>query len=106
MSVPDSTSDGYPLSDLNSFRRDVLRVVDDHGAPHGLAVRDTLEAAYDEDEISNGRVYPALDELVEKGLVEKSHPDKRTNEYTITARGRRELDAHRTWFAAGGEDGR
>ncbi|OLZ39202.1 PadR family transcriptional regulator [Natrinema saccharevitans] len=48
-------------------------------------------------EIHHGRLYPNLDDVVDKGLVEKGEVDKRTNYYTITARGRRELEARREW---------
>jgi len=52
---------------------------------------------YYESEIHHGRLYPNLDTLVEKGLVEKSELDKRTNVYTVTRRGQREIDARREW---------
>ncbi|TKX52248.1 PadR family transcriptional regulator, partial [Halorubrum sp. SS7] len=35
--------------------------------------------------------------LVEKGLIEKSQRDKRTNEYTTTRRGTREIEARVEW---------
>lgn len=35
--------------------------------------------------------------LVEKGLVEKGELDRRTNYYTVTRRGKREIDARRDW---------
>jgi len=38
-----------------------------------------------------------LDDVVDKGLVEKGKVDRRTNSYTITARGQRELEARREW---------
>ncbi|MFB6155190.1 MAG: PadR family transcriptional regulator, partial [Haloferacaceae archaeon] len=47
--------------------------------------------------IHHGRLYPNLDTLVEKGLVEKGQRDRRTNYYTLTRRGRREIDARREW---------
>ncbi|QLG29407.1 helix-turn-helix transcriptional regulator [Halorarum halophilum] len=40
-----------------------------------------------------------LDTLVEKGLIEKSELDKRTNYYTVTQRGQRELETRRIWEA-------
>jgi len=43
-------------------------------------------------EIHHGRLYPNLDTLVEKGLVEKGEKDRRTNVYTLTRRGRREWE--------------
>lgn len=47
--------------------------------PHGLAIKEELEEYY-EKEIHYRRLYPNLDTLVEKGLVEKSQKDRRTNE--------------------------
>ena len=44
-----------------------------------------------------GRLYPNLDTLVEKGLVEKGEKDRRTNVYTVTKCGQRELEARRDW---------
>jgi DNA-binding PadR family transcriptional regulator len=64
--------------------------------PHGLAIKDELEDYY-EKEIHHGRLYPNLDTLVEKGLVEKGEIDLRTNFYTTTRRGTREIEARREW---------
>ena len=60
--------------------------------PHGLAIADEL-AEYYTKEIQHGRLYPNLDTLVDKGLVEKEQEDGRTNSYSLTGRGRRELKA-------------
>jgi DNA-binding PadR family transcriptional regulator len=64
--------------------------------PHGLAIKEELEGYY-ESEVNHGRLYPNLDTLVEKGLVEKGQLDRRTNFYTLTRRGERELDARQDW---------
>jgi PadR family transcriptional regulator PadR len=64
--------------------------------PHGLAIKDELEDYY-ETEVHHGRLYPNLDTLVEKGLIEKGQIDKRTNSYEVTQRGQREIDARREW---------
>ena len=84
------------MYDLTGFQRDLLYVVAGQDKPHGLAVKDELEEYY-EAEIQHGRLYPNLDTLVEKGLVEKGEQDRRTNYYTVTRRGRREIDARREW---------
>ena len=86
------------MDDLTSFQRDLLYVIAGLETPHGLAIKDELETYY-EKEIHRGRLYPNLDTLVEKGLVNKGTRDNRTNEYTLTSRGRRELDARRDWEA-------
>lgn len=84
------------MYDLTGFQRDLLYVIAGQDKPHGLALKDELEDYY-EKEIHHGRLYPNLDTLVEKGLVEKGELDRRTNVYTITRRGQRELDARREW---------
>jgi len=85
------------LSDLTAFQRDCLVVIAKQDDPHGLAVKQEMERLYDE-EVNPGRLYPNLDTLHEKGLIEKGTKDKRTNEYRISARGRRELSSHIKWL--------
>lgn len=84
------------MYDLTGFQRDLLTVTAGIEEPHGLAIKDELEDYY-EKEIHHGRLYPNLDTLVEKGLVEKGEKDRRTNVYTVTKRGQRELEARRDW---------
>ncbi|WP_122090991.1 PadR family transcriptional regulator [Halalkalicoccus subterraneus] len=84
------------MYDLTGFQRDLLYVISGLDEPHGLALKDELEEYY-ETEIHHGRLYPNLDTLVNKGLVEKSQMDRRTNSYALTARGQREIDARREW---------
>ncbi|MFB6164733.1 MAG: PadR family transcriptional regulator [Haloarculaceae archaeon] len=84
------------MHDLTGFQRDLLYLVAGLEEPHGLAIKDEMETYY-EDEVHHGRLYPNLDELVEKGLVEKGSKDRRTNVYSTTARGKRELEARRDW---------
>jgi len=82
--------------DLTGFQRDLMYVIAGNEEPHGLKIKAELEEYY-ETEIHHGRLYPNLDTLVEKGLVEKGEIDQRTNYYTLTRRGRREIDARRDW---------
>lgn len=84
------------MFDLTNFQRDILYIITGLNDPHGLAIKDELEKYYDT-EIHHGRLYPNLDTLVEKGLVKKGKIDRRTNLYTLTARGQRELEARREW---------
>lgn len=86
------------MHDLTGFQRDLLYVIAGKEDPHGLALKDELEQYY-EGEIHHGRLYPNLDTLVDKGLVKKGNVDQRTNYYTITKRGRREIEARREWEA-------
>jgi DNA-binding PadR family transcriptional regulator len=91
-----TNTNASPLTDLTGFQRDTLVVVAREGAAKGLAIKNALADIYDED-IHAGRLYPNLDELVDKGLVEKTEADGRTNHYSITRRGERKLAADRAW---------
>ncbi|MDS0474061.1 helix-turn-helix transcriptional regulator [Natrinema sp. 1APR25-10V2] len=84
------------MYDLTGFQRDLLYVIAGQDDPHGLAIKDELEKYY-EKEIHHGRLYPNLDTLVDKGLVEKGQEDRRTNFYSVTRRGTREIEARRDW---------
>lgn len=84
------------MHDLTGFQRDLLYVIAGREEPHGLAIKEELEDYY-EKEIHHGRLYPNLDTLVDKGLVEKGQRDERTNVYMLTDRGRRALEARRKW---------
>lgn len=84
------------MYDLTGFQRDILYVTAGLDDPHGLAIKEELENYY-EKEIQHGRLYPNLDTLVEKGLVEKGEIDKRTNSYTVTRRGYREIESRNEW---------
>lgn len=84
------------MHDLTGFQRDILYVVAGADGPKGLAIKDDLDEYYGT-EINHGRLYPNLDALVEKGLLEKGKIDDRTNAYSLTSRGRREVEARRRW---------
>jgi DNA-binding PadR family transcriptional regulator len=84
------------MDDLTGFQRDLLYVIAGLKQPYGLAIKDEIEVYY-EKEVYHGRLYPNLDTLVDKGLVSKGTRDDRTNEYTLTRRGRREIEARRDW---------
>ncbi len=84
------------MNDLTGFQRDLLYAICGLEEPHGLALKDELEEYY-QMKVHYGRLYPNLDTLVDKGLVEKGEVDRRTNSYALTDRGRRELRARRDW---------
>ncbi len=92
------------MYDLTKFQRDLLYVIAGLDEPHGLAIKEELEDYY-ESEIHHGRLYPNLDKLSEeKGLVEKGQLDRRTNFYTLTRRGTREIEARQDWESQYVED--
>lgn len=84
------------MHDLTGFQRDLLYVISGLDEPHGLAIKEELEKTYKKD-IHHGRLYPNLDTIVEKGLIDKGSLDERTNYYTLTRRGRREIEARHDW---------
>jgi DNA-binding PadR family transcriptional regulator len=84
------------MHDLTGFQRDLLFVVAGLDGPNGREIGSELAEYYGE-EIQDAGVYSGLDTLAEKGLIKKSEKDGRTNEYTLTARGERELLARLRW---------
>ena len=84
------------MYDLTGFQRDLLYVITGLNKPHGLAIKAELEDYYHK-EIYHGRLYPNLDTLVNKGLVEKAQQDNRTNSYSLSRRGQGEIEARREW---------
>ena len=84
------------MFDLTGFQRDLLYVIVGLDESKGLAIKDELESAYNT-EINHGRLYPNLDTLVEKGLVAKGTIDDRTNSYSLTDRGYREIENRQEW---------
>lgn len=93
------------MYDLTEFQRDIMFALagletgeseNDDDKPHGLAIKQSLETYYGKD-VHHGRLYPNLDSLVDKGLIEKGAQDKRTNFYHLTTRGWRELETRKEW---------
>lgn len=84
------------MYDLTGFQRDLIYVISGLNEPHGLAIKAELDDYYPK-EIQHGRLYPNLDALVDKGLIEKGRRDNRTNSYLLSQRGRREIEARREW---------
>jgi DNA-binding PadR family transcriptional regulator len=75
---------------LSGFQRDLLvaicRLEREDETCYGLAIKRIIEDAYT-DTVTHGRLYQNLDELDDRGLVEKQQLDRRTNEYAITETG-------------------
>lgn len=82
------------MDDLTSFQRDLLDIASGLDEPHGLAIKDVIDGYYEQD-INASRLYPNLDTLAEKGLLEIGTIDRRTNSYLVTQRGWREIEARR-----------
>jgi DNA-binding PadR family transcriptional regulator len=84
------------MYELTGFQRDLLYVIAGIGESSGQEIKAELEAQFDVD-VNHGRLYPNLDELIEKSLVEKDHRDRRTNDYGLTERGQRYIVERRQW---------
>jgi PadR family transcriptional regulator PadR len=84
------------MYNLTAFQRDVLYVLAGLDEAYGLAIKAELENYY-EGEVNHGRLYPNLDDLVERGYVEKGQIDRRTNSYELTDAGTEALSDRREW---------
>lgn len=89
-------SHDFLMHDLTAFQRDILVVVFKHKSSPGPVIRDEIENFY-EAELNPGRLYPSLNELVNKGLILKRDTDARENIYTVTSRGEREIEDYIKW---------
>lgn len=87
------------MDELTAFQRDLMVVLAKLDEPKGLDVKDDLEGYY-ADDIRHGRLYPNLDALVEKGLVNKGSHDRRTNKYTVSDDGQEFLQNRLHWELA------
>ncbi|MCU4971123.1 PadR family transcriptional regulator [Halobacteria archaeon AArc-m2/3/4] len=84
------------MDDLTGFQRDLLYVIASADQPSGQDVKEEIEEYYTT-EINHGRLYPNLDTVVNKELVEKGELDRRTNYYAITDTGQRLIQERREW---------
>lgn len=89
-------TDEMAMHDLTGFQRDILFVIASLDEPHGLAIKDELQKYYEEN-VRHGRLYPNLDKLVDARLIKKGQQDRRTNEYSLRPRGKREIVARMEW---------
>lgn len=73
---------------LTKFQLEILYVIaaSDDQSEYGLGIKSDLEDLLDQD-VNHGRLYPNLDTLKEKSLIEKGEIDKRTNSYELTSKG-------------------
>ena len=92
------------MMDLTAFQRDLLFTIFGLEEPKGVEVKEAVERYYGSD-VLHGRLYPNLDTLVEKGLVEKGKHDHRTNKYVLTERGKRQLKSRIEWELSNVPDG-
>jgi len=106
MSTTTDEPTANPLTDLTGFQRDLLVAISeveengsprdkfDYDEPTGQCIR--VQAENDGYEnINHGKLYPNLDTLKNKGLVEKVEVDRRTNGYKLSDLGAEFLEDYR-----------
>lgn len=81
---------------MTAFQRDLLFIIYNQQAPHGLEIKRLLEQYY-QNEVNHGRLYPNLDELTDRGLVSKGKYDDRTNKYELTKDGKELVQTRIEW---------
>ncbi|QRV15997.1 PadR family transcriptional regulator [Haloterrigena salifodinae] len=85
------------MDDLTGFQRDLLYVIaGTEEETSGQDIKEEVEQYYST-EINHGRLYPNLDTVVNKELVEKGQLDRRTNYYDITDKGEEVIENRREW---------
>lgn len=85
------------MHDLTAFERDLMWVIagfDD--PPIGLRIKEQTGDYYGE-EINHGRLYPSLDKLADRDLIDKTAANKRANHYELTADGKTALARRLDW---------
>ncbi|KYH25572.1 hypothetical protein HAPAU_22460 [Halalkalicoccus paucihalophilus] len=77
-----------------TVQRDLLYVIAGHEDPTERTLKRTLESYY-RTEIRPDRLASSLDALCQRGLVERV--DRAETNYSLTKRGRHEIEARREW---------
>lgn len=84
------------MNGLIGFQRDILYILAGLDEPNRSEIRTHLEEYY-ATTVDRGQLYPNLDRLVERKLIEKKQEEKQQNAYTLTPRGQREINNRRQW---------
>jgi len=71
------------MYELTGFQQGMFYCVAALDEPSGLEIGSEL-AEYSPTEVNHGRLYPNLNDLIDKGLLSKDKKDGRTNLYTLT----------------------
>jgi PadR family transcriptional regulator PadR len=89
------------MDDLTGFRRDLLAAVALLDGPSGATVKAWLKDEMGYEKVHAGRLYPNLNELIDRRLLKKDALTMRTNRYQLTRRGRRTVVSHaKIWSSA------
>lgn len=84
------------MDDLTGLQHDILYVIAGAHRTSGQDLKAEVETYYNT-EINNGRLYPNLDTLITRRLVEKGELDRRTNYYAITDTAVEPIQQRRKW---------
>lgn len=106
ISMTDSEVDdgqSAPTGELSAFQRDLLRMVHALNDPSGRDIEVALDDQYIV-RVHHGRLYSNLDDLVDRGLVEKGEQNKRTNWYGLTDQGEAFVDGMHDWWGSSTDD--
>lgn len=83
------------IHELTGFQRDLLVAIESiDGKPSGQEIKDRVNPLY-ESVITSGRLYPNLDKLEKRGMIERGEKDRRTNWYSLTDKGEETLANYR-----------
>lgn len=84
------------MHELTGFQRDLLFVLSGIGTSNGQQLKRELQRKLDQP-ILPGRIYDNLGAVIQEGYVLKSERDGRTNEYRVSARGRKVIQRRLEW---------
>jgi len=84
------------MESLSAVQRDMLFILAGTAQPDGQTIREELESYY-ADPVSDGRLYPNLNQLAENGYIKKSALSRRRVQYELTEKGRLAITARTSW---------
>lgn len=100
----DTSTPHQQWATLTAFESNLLYTIaclqDTDPVTSGLTIKAELEQLY-QTPINHGRLYPALDTIVEAGLITKRPVDGRTNRYRLTTDGHACLETRASHLSAG-----
>jgi len=78
------------MEELTAFQFDLLASIGNQGDRSGKATQRDVEATVEmyDGNLNHGRLYPNLNDLAERGYIDKSKYDDRSNCYSLTDEGR------------------
>jgi len=84
------------MYELTGFQRDILYCIAPLDDPTGIEIKQEV-TQYIGEEVNHGRLYPNLDELADKNLINKAAKNNRANVYQLTESGVNLIQNRRKW---------